>query len=229
MQLLPIEIIFNLHPLISKVCFIKLLNSWSLTFFSGHRFHSNLGLISLVGTQIILSQILAIQNNNHTQEHNIYVENPFSWREKNTGQTLNNFTIIKSITIILVYVSQLKKNLSFFFFALTHTLIIFFKCSNTLLPPPRLSFWRQQPYALPSFLLCSSQAKILFLSLDFTLYFPSLHIEDPWAKAKAIKFFVALSIYKTFLLFPLGLRMHYLFNKESIPLGLGIHYIFNKE
>ena len=35
-------------------------------------------------------------------------------------QTLNNFTIIKSITIIGVYVSWLKKNLSFFPL-LTHT------------------------------------------------------------------------------------------------------------
>ena len=43
-----------------------------------------------VGSQIILSQILAIQNN--------------------TGQTPNNFTIIKSITISLVYVSQEKSH-----------------------------------------------------------------------------------------------------------------------
>ena len=152
MQLLPIEIIFNLHLLISKVCFIKLLNSWSLALFSGHRFHSNLGLIPLVGTQIILSQILAIQNNNHTQEHNIYMENPFSWKEKTTGQIPNNFTIIKLITIILVYVSRLKKNLSYFFFALTHTLVISFKGSNTLLTPPQLSSRRRQPFALPFWL-----------------------------------------------------------------------------
>ena len=54
-----------------------------------------------VGSQIILSQILAIQNNNHAQEHKIYVENPFSLK----GKTPNNFTIIKSITIIFLCMS----------------------------------------------------------------------------------------------------------------------------
>ena len=54
--------------------------------------------------------------------------------------------------------------------------------------------------------------KSFFLSLSFTFYFPFLQREDPWAKT--IKFFVALSIYKTLLLFPLGLRIHYIFNKE---------------
>ena len=41
-QLLPIRIIFYLHPSILEVCFIKLLNSWSLAFFSSHLFDSNL-------------------------------------------------------------------------------------------------------------------------------------------------------------------------------------------
>ena len=41
------------------------------------------------------------------------MENPFSLKGKITGQTLNNFTIIKSITIIVVYVSRLKKILSY--------------------------------------------------------------------------------------------------------------------
>ena len=66
-------------------------------------------------------------------------------------QTSNNFTIIKSITIILVYVSRLKKNLSYFsLLSHTHTLIISFKGSNTLLSPPRLSSRRRQPFALSS-------------------------------------------------------------------------------
>ena len=78
----------------------------------------------IVGSQIILSQILAIQNNNHTQEHKIYVENPFSLKGKIIGQTPNNFTIIKLITIIFVYVSRLKK-ISLVFFALTHTNYLF--------------------------------------------------------------------------------------------------------
>ena len=157
------------------------------------------------------------------------------------GKTPNNFTIIKSITIILVYVSWLKKNL--FCFSLlslslslslthththTHTHKLFLSkvatlCSlllgylleggNPLLSPPSLFSWRRQ-YLNLSFLLRSSQEKIHFLSLGFMLYFPFPHREDPWAKT--LKFFVTLSIYKTFLLFPLGLGIHYLFNKELI-------------
>ena len=83
----------------------------------------------------------------------------FTWKtlslkgKKTTVQVSNNFTIIKSITIILVYVSRLKKNLSYFFFAHTHThtLIISFKGNNTLLSPPWLSSQRWQPFALSSF------------------------------------------------------------------------------
>ena len=151
------------------------------------------------------------------------MENPFSLK----GKTPNNFTIIKSITIILVYVSWLKKNLSYFsLLSHTHTnylfqrqqhfalssLAIFSKATNPLLSPPWLSSWRRQYLAL-SFLLCSSQVKIHFLSLGFMLYFSSPHREDPWVKA--IKFLVALSIYKILLLFPFRLGIHYLFNKES--------------
>ena len=147
------------------------------------------------------------------------MENPFSLKGKTTRQTPNNFIIIKSISIILMYVSQFlkkkKKSLLFFFtFTHTHTLIISFKGNNTLLSPPWLSSRRRQPFTL-FFLLHSSQVKIYFLSLGFTLSFPSSHMEDPWAKT--IKFFVALFIYKTLLLFPLGLGIHYFFNKKSIP------------
>ena len=147
------------------------------------------------------------------------MENPFSLKGKTTGQTSNNFTIIKSITIILVYVPRLKKNL-FYFFTLSHThqlslsntgtlfsLLIGYllEGSNPLLSPPWLSSWRRQ-YLTLSFLLRSSQVKLPFLSLGFTLYFPSPHREDPWAKI--IKFFVTLSIYMTLLLFPLELGIH---------------------
>ena len=85
MQFLLIEIIFNLHPLIPEVCSIKLLNSWSLAFFSGHHFHSNLALIPLFGSQIILSTILAIQNNNHTQKNKYLCGKPFFFEGKNHG------------------------------------------------------------------------------------------------------------------------------------------------
>ena len=85
------------------------------------QWNSKGNFVSNVGSQIILSTILAIQNNNHTQEHKIYVENPLSLKGKTMGQTPNNFTMIKSIIIILVYVSQLKK-ISFIFLCFhTHT------------------------------------------------------------------------------------------------------------
>ena len=78
-------------------------------------------MLLFVGSQIILSIILTIQNNNHTQEHKYLCGKPFLFEgKKTTRQTPNNFTIIKSILIILVYVSQLKKNLSYFSL-LSHT------------------------------------------------------------------------------------------------------------
>ena len=74
-----------------------------------------------VRSQIILSTILAIQNSNYTQEHKYLCEKPFLFEGKKiTGQTPNNFIIIKSIIIILMYVSWLKKNLSYFSL-LSHT------------------------------------------------------------------------------------------------------------
>ena len=69
------------------------------------------------------------------------MKNHFSLKGKKekgkiTRQTLNNFTIIKSITIILVYVSQLKKKIYIyiylFFFLLSHTQIIFLKRQQSL-------------------------------------------------------------------------------------------------
>ena len=103
-----------------------------------------LALIPLVGFQIILSQILAIQNNNHTQNTNIYMENPFSLKGKITRQTPNNFIIVKSITIILVYASRLKKKKKplLFFFALTHI---------NYLSQMRQSFFSILQYATPCF------------------------------------------------------------------------------
>ena len=62
------------------------------------------------------------------------MENLFSFKGKTTGQTPNNFTIIKSITIILMYVSLLMKNLSCFSL-LSHTQIISLKGDNNLQSP----------------------------------------------------------------------------------------------
>ena len=93
-----------------------------------------LALIPLVGSRIILPQILAIQNNNYTKEHKYLCGKLFLLEGKTTGQTPNNFTIIKSITIILVYVSWLNKNFSCFSL-LSHTQIISLKSGNTLHSP----------------------------------------------------------------------------------------------
>ena len=78
------------------------------------------GGVKIFGSQIILSQNYQFKIAITHKNINIYVENPFFLKGKTTGQTPNNFTITKSIIIILVYVSRLKKNLSYFSL-LTHT------------------------------------------------------------------------------------------------------------
>ena len=67
---------------------------------------------------------------------------------------------------------------------------------------------------IPLAFLPSNFSLSLSLSLGFMLYLPSPHRKNPWAKA--LKFFVSLSIYKTLFLFPLELGIHYFFNKKSI-------------
>ena len=105
------------------------------------------------------------------------MKNPFSLKGKITGQISNNFTIIKSIIIILVYVSWLKKNLSCFFFPLIHILIIFFKGGNTLLfffssPCTALSW--MSSFSLSGSLLAAlslfSCAASSFFALAYTLF-----------------------------------------------------------
>ena len=87
-----------------------------------------------VGSQIIFSTKLSIQNNNHIQEYKYLHGKPILLKRKNHKTNSNQFTISKLITIILVYVSQLKKNLSYFS-SLSHSLIISIKGSNTLISP----------------------------------------------------------------------------------------------
>ena len=59
------------------------------------------------------------------------MENSFFSKRKIMGQTPNNFTIIKSITIILVYASWLKKkNKNLFYFSLLSQTHIFFLKGN---------------------------------------------------------------------------------------------------
>ena len=94
---------------------------------------------------------------------NIYVENPFFLKGKTTRQTSNNFTIIRSITIIRVYVSRLKKNFSYFSLLShthththTHTQIISFKGGNTLLSPFYFLLHAQLPHGCLLFSLNGS-------------------------------------------------------------------------
>ena len=63
------------------------------------------------------------------------MENLFFFEGKITGQTLNQFIIIKLITTILMYVSRLKKKSFLFFFLFSHTQIISLKDDNTLHSP----------------------------------------------------------------------------------------------
>ena len=70
--------------------------------------------VSIVWSQIILSLILSISNSNHTQKYKYLFEKSFSLKAKKQQKKLwINFIIIKSITTFFVYVSWLKKNLSF--------------------------------------------------------------------------------------------------------------------
>ena len=94
------------------------------------------------------------------------MENPFSLKGKITGQTLNNFTIIKSITIILVYALWLKKKNLFYFSLLPHTQIIFLKGDNPF------SFLFH--YATPTFFFTVWYTS--FLLFTISLYICETHV-----------------------------------------------------
>ena len=65
-------------------------------------------LVPLVGNKKLLLKPMGYENKEHVQETKIYVENYFFLKRKTTGPTLNNFTIIKSITIFLKFMPNLK-------------------------------------------------------------------------------------------------------------------------
>ena len=174
----------------------------------------------LIGSQIILST----SNSNRIQEHKYLREKPFLLERKNYGTNSENFYYYQINYSLLSYTLFVSRRRQYF---AVSSLAIFLKVAtlyslflsylleshNTLLSPPLLSSQRWQ-YLTLSFLLRSSQAKIPFFSLGFMLYFSPPKIEDLWTKAKANKFFVALSIYKTLFLFSFELGIHYFFNKE---------------
>ena len=110
-------------------------------------------------------------------------------------ETPNQFHYYQiNIQFTYIYLTAKKKFL-LFFFALTYTLLVSHKGDNILLSPPWLSSQGDNPLlSLPYISPLRRQAENPFFSLDFMLYFPSPHREDPWAKA--IKFFVIWSIYK---------------------------------
>ena len=70
MQFPPIEIIFNLHPLIRKVCAIKLFYSRCLSCFLCHCFHSNLTLGSDTSCRELTrnSQLVRNKNKENTRQ-----------------------------------------------------------------------------------------------------------------------------------------------------------------
>ena len=117
----------------------------------------------------------------------------------------------------------------FFFFTLTHTNYFFqmqqhfaFSSSAIFLKAatlcsPLLDYLLEGGNTLHSPSSCiSPKRKSFFSFLVSRSIFPLPIGRTLGPKPKAIKFFLTLSIYKTLLLFPLGLGIHYLFNKESI-------------
>ena len=141
MQLILIELIQYLKSVPSNFSIPKTLPS-SLAIAST----LTLVLIPLVGSQIILSIILTIQNNNHTQEYKIYVENSFSLKGKTTGQTLNNFTIYQINYNNSCICLTVKEKSLLFSFALTHTFFVS----------------RRQQHFSPSSLIVSSMVVTLY-------------------------------------------------------------------
>ena len=95
------------------------------------------------------------------------MENPLFFKGKTTRLTSNQFTIIKSITIIFVYVSRLKKNLSYFSL-LSHKLIISIKGRNTLLSP----FYFSSPCTSLSWLFSFSKRLPFGCSFFFLMRLP---------------------------------------------------------
>ena len=108
------------------------------------------------------------------------MENPFSLKGKIIGQTLNNFTIIKSITIIVVYVSRLKKILSYSsLLSNTHklsvskvailcTLLSIFFSTHSSLPLSYLLFSKQLPLGYFLFFLVCHLVALYFFSICST-------------------------------------------------------------
>ena len=78
-------------------------------------------LISLVGSWIILPQILSIPNSNCTQEHNFLRWKPFLFEGKNQGKNfelIHNYQLNYNNSYVCLTV---KEKSLLFFFTLTHT------------------------------------------------------------------------------------------------------------
>ena len=127
------------------------------------------------------------------------MENPFSLKGKIIGQALNNFTIIKSIKIILVYVSQLKK-ISFIFLGFhthTHTNYLFQRWRHFTLSflffSPRTALSQQSSFSLSGSLLAALSSfsflcSFLFLySCTYLVLKPCKSIQETSKDGKFIK------------------------------------------
>ena len=76
----------------------------------------------IVGFQIILSQILAIQNSNHTQEHKYLRGKLFFFEGKSHGTNSKKFHYCQiNYNNFCVCLTAKEKKSLLFFFALTHT------------------------------------------------------------------------------------------------------------
>ena len=199
-------------------------------------------------------------NSNHTHKNKKFTRKIFSpWREKLRDKLRINFTIIKSITISLMYVSRLKRNLSYFFFFCSHIqslyvsqlkkIYLFFLCSHT---HSKYLSRRQQHFAVSFLAFFSSSfscphsspwlfsrrwqhfalSSLAFFSLSF-----SFSSSSPWLSSRRRQHFAlsSLAFFSSSFSFHIvffGYLFVALFIYKALflfSLKLGIHYFFNKD
>ena len=120
-----------------------------------------------VGFQIILSTILAIQNNNHTQKHKYLRGKPFLLEGKKHGTNSKQFHCYQINYNNSCVCFRLNKNLSYFSL-FSHTQIISLKGGNTLLS----HFYFLLPTQLSLGCLLLSKRLTFGCSLFFLVWLP---------------------------------------------------------
>ena len=127
------------------------------------------------------------------------------------GQVMNNFIIIKSITIILVYVSRLKKNLSYVSL-LSHTLSL---CLMVKEKSPYFSLLSH------THSLCVFSKQILCsLFLGYLLEGGNTLLSPPWLSSRRRQLFVLSSLAISLkVVIPCSLLLDYLLESSNTLLS----------